>query len=409
MKKNVVKNVFMLYGLSIAKIVFPLLTLPYLTRVLTVDCYGTVTYVKSTMQYLQIFIDFGFMLSGTKEIAEKREDRETLQYVMGDILFARIALGLFGLLILCCLTMAIPLLRAVPLYTMLSYVTVFLSVFLFDYYFRGIERMQIITSRFVLMRAISTSLTFVLVHRDTDILWIPILDILGTALAIGLILIELKKDDIRIKFSGLSGMWKKLVTSSVFFASDMATTAFGALNTIIIGAFLTASDVAYWGVCIQLIGAVQTMYNPITSGVYPDMVRTRNLGLIKSVFKLVMPVILAGSIFTWIIAPWALQFAFGAQYRNAYSLLRTLIPVLVFSFPSMLFGWPTLGAIEKSKQVTLTTVVAAVFQVLGLLLLLLFGWFNLIAIAVLRSLTELVLLLMRLSFCVRYRKEFVID
>ena len=53
-QKNVLKNIIMLYGMSIAKIVFPLLTLPYLTRVLSVECYGVVSYVKAVMQYMQL-------------------------------------------------------------------------------------------------------------------------------------------------------------------------------------------------------------------------------------------------------------------------------------------------------------------------------------------------------------------
>ena len=239
MKKNIVKNVIMLYGLSIAKILFPLITLPYLTRVLSVDCYGTVTYVKTLMQYMQILVDFGFLLSGTKEIAEKREDKKKLEYLMGDILAARIALAAAGLLLLAAVILIIPILRAAPVYTLLSYGNVFLSVFLFDYYFRGVEKMQVITSRFVLIRAVSTALTFVLVHRDSEILWIPILDLLGSGFAIGLILIELKKDKIRVRISGLKSIVRELTSSFVYFVSDMATTAFGALNTILIGAFLT--------------------------------------------------------------------------------------------------------------------------------------------------------------------------
>ena len=406
MKKNIVKNVIMLYGLSIAKILFPLITLPYLTRVLSVDCYGTVTYVKTLMQYMQILVDFGFLLSGTKEIAEKREDKKKLEYLMGDILAARIALAAAGLLLLAAVILIIPILRAAPVYTLLSYGNVFLSVFLFDYYFRGVEKMQVITSRFVLMRAVSTALTFVLVHRDSEILWIPILDLLGSGFAIGLILIELKKDKIRVRISGLKSIVRELTSSFVYFVSDMATTAFGALNTILIGAFLPASDVAFWSVCIQLIGAIQTMYNPITSGVYPDMVRTKDLGLIKELFMMVMPVIFAGSAFTYFVAPYALEIAFGAPYRSAYPILRLLIPVLIFSFPGMLIGWPTLGAIGKTKEVTFTTIVTAVFQVAGLLLLFVIGQFNLIALSVLRGLTELVLLLTRFCFCIKYRNVF---
>lgn len=407
MRKNVVKNVIMLYGLSIAKIVFPLITLPYLTRILTRDCYGTVAYVKTLMQYMQIIVDFGFLLSGTKEIAEKRDSKESLEYVIGDILLARIALGIIGLIVLSVLVYIIPILKTAQLYTYLSYLTVFLSVFLFDYYFRGIEKMQVITSRFVVMRALSTVLTFVLVHNDSDIIWIPILDMLGSSCAIILIVYELKKDRIKLRFTSVHAIIKKFVDSSIYFVSDMATTAFGALTTIIIGAFMPASDVAYWSVCMQLIGAVQTMYNPITSGVYPDMVRTRDLGLIKKVFKIVMPIIFLGSIFTFVVAPYALQIAFGEQYRDAYPILRALIPVLIFSFPGMLLGWPTLGAIEKTKQVTFSTIVTAVFQVLGLLLLFALGCFGLISVAVLRCITEFVLMSIRLFFCQKYKHEFV--
>ena len=74
-KTNVAKNIILLYGFSIAKILFPLITLPYLTRVLSVEKYGVVAYVKSIMTYMQLVIDFGFMLSGTKEIVQTKDDK----------------------------------------------------------------------------------------------------------------------------------------------------------------------------------------------------------------------------------------------------------------------------------------------------------------------------------------------
>ena len=406
MRKNIIKNVVMLYGLSIAKIIFPLLTLPYLTRVLSVDCYGQVAYVKTLMQYIQIFVDFGFILSGTKEIAENREDRTKLACSMGDILIAKIALGVLGLLVTIVLILSMPLLRSFPVYTLLSYLPVFLSIFLFEHYFRGIERMEFVTTRYVVATGLSTALTFVLVHGDSDILWIPALNTISSLLAIILVVIELKKDDVKLRMSSVASVVGKITSSSVYFISNMATTAFGALNTVIIGACMSASDVAYWSVCMQIIGGIQTFYNPITNGIYPDMVRTKDAGLIKRVFRLVMPVVALGSVFTYCVAPHALRIVFGAQYRDAYPVLRVLISVLVFSFPGMLFGWPTLGAIGKSKEVTFTTVCTAFFQVIGLLLLFVFRSFSLFSVAVLRGMTEMVLMATRLGFCIKYRGEF---
>ena len=104
----------------------------------------------------------------------------------------------------------IPLLRANIGYTLLAFVTVFLSVFLFDYFFRGIEKMQVITLRFVAMRGIATALTFIFVHSDKVILFVPLLDAVGSLVAVILVFVELKKEYIKIHFSSVSTAWKKL-------------------------------------------------------------------------------------------------------------------------------------------------------------------------------------------------------
>ena len=77
-----------------------------------------------------------------------------------------------------------------------------------------------------------------------------------------------------------------------------------------------------------------------------------------------------------------------------------------FSFPSMLYGWPTLGAIGKKKQTTLTTIIAAAFQTAGLAVLALTHSFDLIHIAVVRGVTEALLFALRFSFYWKYRGEF---
>ena len=406
MKSNVIKNTMMLYGMSIAKIVFPLLTLPYLTRVLSVESYGVVSYVKAVMQYMQLVVDFGFMLSGTKDIVNAKNDHEKLEKEVGDILLARVLLAAAAFVALLGMTAVIPLLRTNIGYTLLAFVTVFLSVFLFDYFFRGIEKMQVITLRFVTMRGIATALTFVFVHSDKDILFVPLLDAVGSLVAVILVFVELKKENIKIHFSGVSTAWKKLKNSFVYFASNMATTAFGALNTLLIGAFLPATEVAYWSVCMQLIGAVQTMYTPITDGIYPEMIKTKSWKFIKRLLMIFMPIVFAGSAFSIAVAPYVLQIVGGEQYIAATSLFRTLVPVLIFSFPGIVLGWPTLGALDKAAQVTKTTILSAVVQVASLLLLIATGHFTVMWIAIFRCVTEFVLMARRGWYCWKYRKEF---
>lgn len=405
-KKNVIKNVVMLYGMSIAKMVFPLLTLPYLTRVLSVQSYGMVSYVKAVMQYMQLAVDFGFMLSGTKDIVKARGDHEILEKETGDIFLARLLLVGITFAVLLGMIVVIPILKANVSYTLLAFLTVFLSIFLFDYYFRGVEKMQVITLRFVIMRGIATLLTFVFVHSDKDILFIPMLDAIGSMIAVILVVVELKKENINIRFSGITAALKKLKDSFVYFVSNMATTAFGALNTLLIGAFLPATEVAYWSVCMQLIGAVQAMYTPITDGVYPEMIKTKSWKFVRKLLMVFMPIVFVGSLFSVVVAPYVLLIVGGKQYVAATQIFRMLIPVLFFSFPAIVFGWPTLGALDKEKQVTQTTILSAIVQIVGLLGLLTTGHFTIMWIAVFRCMIEFILMASRGLYCWKYRKEF---
>ena len=91
-EKNATRNTFMLYLMNIAKMVFPLLTLPYLTRVMSTPAYGVVTYVKAVMQYMQLLLAFGFSLSATKEIVGANLDREKLSRILGDVQVAKLLL-----------------------------------------------------------------------------------------------------------------------------------------------------------------------------------------------------------------------------------------------------------------------------------------------------------------------------
>lgn len=405
-KNNIVKNTTMLYLMNIAKVIFPLLTLPYLTRVLNVECYGVVSYVKTTMLYMQLIVDFGFLLSSTKEIVKIRDDKNEIGKIVGDTIVSKMLLSIVAFGVLGLMTWKIDILSQNVMYTVLSFIVVVLSAFLLDFLFQGLEKMEIITIRFVLMKIISTILTFVFVRSDRDILWIPLLDIFSSILAIFLVSYEVKKLNIKIKVTSFSRIKQLLKNSTIYFVSDMATTAFGALNTLLIGIYIQTTEVAYWNVAMQIILAIQTLYNPITKGIYPEMVKSKNINIVKKILSIFVPLIFLGCLVTYFCAPLAIFIVGGEKYMNAVPILRILIPVLFFSFPGMVLGWPTLGAIDRVTETTITTVVTAIVQVIGLVILISVERFSLINIAILRGGTEFLMLLLRGFFCWKYRYLF---
>lgn len=396
----------MLYMMTAAKIILPLVLLPYLTRVLTKDAYGLVSYVKAVMQYMQLFVDFGFMLSATKEVALVREDKEKLSFINGDTTLARCILAVFAFAVLLVMSFKMPLLNNNLLFTLLSFIPVALSCFFMDFLFRGLEEMHVLTIRFIVTRGLSTFLTFFVVSSEKDLLWIPILEIIGSLAAIILVLFEINKRGLNLRITKIGKVVGKIKDSAVYFFSDMAATTFNALNTILVGIYMTASQVADWSLCLQIAMGIQALYSPITGSLYPYMIKTKDLNIIKKILVMVMSVILIGTIVMYYLAPWGLTIIGGKKYVSAVPLLRAFIPLLILSFPAMLFGWPCLGAINKQAETSLTTVITSIVQVLCLCILLINDRFTLLNLAYLRGATESLMLIMRFGFCVKYRECF---
>lgn len=403
---RIANNTLMLMIFNISKILFPFITLPYLTRVLGTETYGTVSYVKTVMSYMQILVDFGFVLSATKDIVNSRDNQNKMGYIIGDTLLARVILGVIGLITIIILCFYLPILKESVLYTLLSYFVIFLSIFLMDFLFRGIEKMHIITIRFLLMKTISTLLTFVFIKGDTDILLIPILDIISSSFAVILVGFEINKLNIKIKFTGLKKAIISIKDSFVFFLSNVASTTFNALSTIIIGIYLSKTDVAYWGVCMQIIGSIQACYSPISDGIYPEMIKTKNINLIKKMIKLFFPVVITGCIAAYFLSDLGMYILGGVAYLKAAVIFRILIPALFFSFFAILIGWPGLGSIGKNKETTLSTIISCVVYIFSLFLLVFTNQFSLINVAVVRTLADVILFVVRFYYIFKYRSLF---
>ena len=406
--KLLLKNTIMMYLMSIAKLVIPLISLPYLVRVLSVDCYGSVSFVKSVISYMQILIDFGFILSATKDIVLLIKNGKDAGEAIGNTLYAQLILSSIAcvFMFVCCLIF--DMLKGLELFAFLYLLNCILSIFLFEYVFKAYEQMGKISIRFIIMKIISLVLTIVFVKGDGDILLMPIFEIIATIVAIGMAWIELKKMNVKIRFrfKAIKDGLACLKRSLTYFFSNFATTAFSVLNTLIIGLFLTEADVAYWALAIQMAGVIQGLYDPIINSVFPVMIRKKDMSIIHKILKIYIPLIVCGCVFIIVAGDPVVTFVFGKDYQQSSFLLKCLTPLLLVSFPAMLYGWPCLGAIDKQKQATWSTITAAIVQVVGLCILIAINQFTLIGVVIVRNLTECVLMVIRMTICYKNKKLF---
>ena len=402
-----IKNTSSLYILNIVKLLFPLLTLPYLTRVLSLDAYGMVTYVKALRAYVQLVIDFGFMLSATKNIVNACANPSKIGRIVGDTLAEKIFLSIISILIYSILMWQIPIMRENILFSVLYLLATVTNIFIFDFLFRGIEKMHAVAIPYVVSKTIITILTFIVVKDDSSILWIPILEGVGNLVAAVVSYGFLHHYGIKLSFSDLPVWVKDLKESSIYFLSNFATTIFGVFTTVISGFYLQSQEIAFWGIALQLLSAAKSLYNPIANSLYPHMIRTKDIQSVKKINRIMLVLIIFGVLIVLFFSNQILSIIGGEKYTISADFFKYLLPAFVASFYSMIYGWPVLGAIDKVKETTMTTILASIIQILGLGIFILSDNFSLVTLAICSSMSEVVLWISRYLIYFKNRSLFV--
>ena len=170
-RSSFAKNTAFQYALQVAKYAFPLLTIPYLTRVFGPDVYAIRAYVLAFMTFTQIFLDYGFFTYGTRAVVQAHSNQETISKITSAICVWRALLCVLGLFVLSFVLPLVPILAQNALYVYIAYVCVCFKAMLPDFVFAGLQDMSIITYRFVASQAVATVLIFLVVQSSRDLIW----------------------------------------------------------------------------------------------------------------------------------------------------------------------------------------------------------------------------------------------
>lgn len=401
------KNVVWQYGLQLLKYVFPLILVPYLTRVLGTEGYAVYAYVLSFMGVMQSIADFGFGLSGTKKVVELKGDTKALSRLVGAIETARLMLLVVLFAVTMLISQFIPIMAANLVYVAWAFLATAGKAILPDFLFQGYEKMGPLTTRYFASKGVQVVLTLFLVHEPSDLVFVAIADVISEVFdVIWSFRAQKRMFGVGITRPTLWESVKELRVSAIYCVSNLSSSLFSGFTTVIIGLSLTnGSDIAFWSLALTTITAVQALYSPITSSLYPHMLNKRDFRFAKRLALLALPALIIGvAAYCCLSKPMALLLG-GSDYVGAAHVMVMLSPVLFFSFYGILIGWPILGAMGFVKQLTASTILTGLFNITAMLLLFLSGNATLDTICFARCLVEFVLLLSRTVILMRVTKR----
>ncbi|MBR5137706.1 MAG: oligosaccharide flippase family protein [Clostridia bacterium] len=406
-KKLLLKNTFMLYLLTFSSYFFSFISVPYQTRVLGPDLYGRLGFAAAFVAYFQLLIDFGFLLSATEDISSHREDKHYVSKTLTSVVCIKIAFSALSMAVVLGLCSFVPKFSEDPMLYILYIVMTIVNAMLPDFVYRGLEQMTAITVRTVLIRLFFTVMIFVFLREASDYYIVPILNIIGGIGALAGVYYHLsKKMDIHLIKPDFKDVVRCFKRSSTFFYSRIATTVYGSTNTFILNLICGDGITGLYTSADKLVSTAKSAASPISDSLYPYMMKNKDFKTVRKVLSLIMPVIFLGCTVVFIFAEPLCVWLFGAEFAGTGNVLRALMPSVLFILPNYILGFPTLGAMGLSKYANYSIIAGTIVHIVGLTVIALCGWFSVISVAIMTSITEFVILLYRAFMIWKNRKVF---
>lgn len=391
------KNTLWQYGLQILKYLFPLLLIPYLTRILGTEGYAVYAYVLSFMGVVQTIADFGFTLSGTKKVVDLRGDTAALSRLVGAITVARLMLlcGLFFCVMV--VTRFIPIMAENTVYVIWAFFATAGRTVLPDFIFQGNERMGPLTTRYFASKGVQVALTILLVRGPGDLILVAVADVLSEIVDIVWSYRAQKRlFGVGIARPTFKESFEELRVSAIYCVSNVSSSLFSGFTTVIIGLAITSkTDIAFWSLTLTTVNAVQSLYTPIANSLYPHMIKNRDFGFARKLALVALPVLVLGIVAYCALSKPIMLVLGGPEYVGGAHVMWMISPIFIFSFYGILIGWPVLGAMGHVKELTVSTLFTGIVNLVSLLALYLAGLITLDVICVARWGCDALLLLVR--------------
>jgi PST family polysaccharide transporter len=396
-KKILLENYLSLLFLQGANFILPLLTLPYLVRVLGTEKFGLVMFAQAFIVFFNIIVDFGFNLSATREISVHRDNKEKVTEIFSAVMTIKFILFIISFFILT-LTILIfdKFSQDITLY-LFTFLIVFGQMLFPVWYFQGMEKMKLVTIVNVISKIIFTVLVFIVIQEKDDYIYVPIINgvgfIFGGVLSLIILYIVFKQ---KFKISSFDSLKYYFVDSSQYFLSRISVTLYTSSNAFILGLFTSNTMVGYYAIAEKLYQALQQMYQPIIQTLYPYISKSNNVKLFKKVFTISIVLNALGIIFLYLYATNIFELLFSknvsAQSLEVFYifLLASLIVV-----PSVFLGYPFLGALGFPKYANMSVVYGSIFHMVGLALLAMLQNVSIYSVATLVVVTEIVVFVLR--------------
>jgi PST family polysaccharide transporter len=349
LNNRIAQNAAALYAVQILSYILPLISLPYLARVLEPHHFGLVAFAQSFANWLTVIGEYGFNYSATRSIARLRDRKDAVAGIVTSIMGAKLLLVLGMVAMTLIAWTAIESFRAHPDLIFWAFMIAFAAAFSPLWYFQAIERTWVVAVLEGFIRLGHLIGIFLFVRGPEDA-WIA-LAIHAIAFSVATTIeLWLMYRKVPFMWPTLKMSWVALRVSWSLFLARASDSFYTSANGVILGLLTTPIQVGFFESGNRLVRPGLAILWPLAQAIYPRInhlikrdadaaMRLSRLALWATVgLGLVGGVVLAA------LAPVLIILLFGEQYKASIPVLQVLallLPIVGFGYSlSMQYMFP---------------------------------------------------------------------
>lgn len=387
-------------------ILFPMLTVPYLSRVLQPEGIGKIAFADSIIQYFVLIASLGIPIYGIREVAKVRNNKEELSKTLSELFLINILMTIIAYAIFIILFFSVEKIRRESLLFFIMSFNVIFSTLGIEWYYQGIEKYDYITIRSILVRIVSIILMFLLVKTKQDYIVSATIGVMGNV-GSNLYNIYGARKNIKVKINHLKTCKRHFKSILISFALVVVVSIYIQLSNIMLGFIKGEEAVAYYSSSTKLVQIILSLVTSLGLVIIPRasfLVKSNKVSeynkLMEKLFSFNLFISIPAVILFFCFSESLTLIFFGEKFLQAVLPMKIIaINIFLISLSNM-FGSQVLYPNNRDKDVLYSVIAGAVINVF--LNIFLIKWFSFIGAAISLVLTEIGVVITRLYFAKKY-------
>lgn len=369
--KSIKFNFIMNAILTVSGVLFPLITFPYISRVLEADGVGKITFLTSIVSYFVLFSQLGIPTYGIRACARVRDDREKLTKTVQELFFINSIMTVLSYIALFLIYNSVERLREDSLLFLILSTAILLNQFGMEWLYKSLEKYTYITTLSITFRALAIILMFIFVREKSDYVIYGAITVFAASMSNILNFINIRKYVDFYKIKSAYSIRKHIRPIMVFFALSCATTIYTNLDMVMLGFVHDDTAVGYYNAAVRLKVILMSVVTSLGVVLLPRLSyyiqngdRDKFLEISIKAFHFILLISLPLSVYFILQSENIINFLAGSGYNESVLPMQIILPTVILIGITNLFGIQILVPLGKEKLVLYSVFVGVVINLI---------------------------------------------